>query len=316
MEAYSFSTDGECSFICPRDREPLRPSTAFLSCPQCGTAYPVVRGVPILLNEGESLFDTDEVRATAAEVQEGSGYWRQQGRYRLYRRIVGKIQNHTVHISTCTARAAIAQVRQENPDARILVIGAANNDFGADDIVYSDVCLGAKVSVVFDAHAIPYPDGYFDLVIAVAILEHVLDPWQCAQEMTRVIAPEGYVYSSIPFLQPVHMGAYDFTRFTYLGHRHLFRWFSEIDGGSEMGPATSTAFALQSVLLSFSDRPLVRKVMRLAGILGAAVLKPVDRLIWRRQATIDGAASTFFFGQKMDHPIADRELLKHYRGAQ
>ena len=75
-----------------------------------------------------------------------------------------------------------------------------------------------------NAETLPFPDASFDLVIAVAVLEHVADPFRCVAEMRRVLAPSGHVYAVTPFLQPVHMGAYDFTRFTPIGHRRLFRW--------------------------------------------------------------------------------------------
>ena len=52
-----------------------------------------------------------------------------------------------------------------------------------------------------------------------------------------VYKDDGLVYADTPFMQQVHMGRYDFTRFTYLGHRRLFRKFEEIDSGAVSGPA-------------------------------------------------------------------------------
>jgi SAM-dependent methyltransferase len=42
-------------------------------------------------------------------------------------------------------------------------------------------------------HALPYPDGSFDVVHAHQVLQHVADPVQALREMARVCAPGGLV---------------------------------------------------------------------------------------------------------------------------
>lgn len=44
-----------------------------------------------------------------------------------------------------------------------------------------------------------------------------MEPWVVAEEITRVLKEGDFVYSEVPFLQAVHEGAYDFTRFTLGG---------------------------------------------------------------------------------------------------
>ncbi len=53
----------------------------------------------------------------------------------------------------------------------------------------------------------------------------MLEPERVVSEIARVLKPAGMVYSEIPFMQQVHEGAYDFTRFTDSGQRWLFRQF-------------------------------------------------------------------------------------------
>ena len=43
------------------------------------------------------------------------------------------------------------------------------------------------------------------------------------------------MYAETPFMQQVHEGAYDFTRFTVLGHRCLFKYFEKNDSGGIRG---------------------------------------------------------------------------------
>jgi 2-polyprenyl-3-methyl-5-hydroxy-6-metoxy-1,4-benzoquinol methylase len=109
--------------------------------------------------------------------------------------------------------------------------------------------------------AAPFEDGQFDLVICIAVLEHVLEPQRCVDEIHRVLAPDGLVYTTTPFMQQVHMGEYDFTRFTRSGHRWLFREFEEIDSGLATGPASVVVWTVEYFLLSWTAAVAMRRVV-------------------------------------------------------
>ena len=79
--------------------------------------------------------------------------------------------------------------------------------------------------LICDANDIPFENGSFDGVVLQAALEHVADPYRCVEETHRVLKEKGLVYAETAFMQQVHGGRYDFTRFTRLGHRRLFRRF-------------------------------------------------------------------------------------------
>ena len=85
----------------------------------------------------------------------------------------------------------------------------------AIELVETDVSFGPRTALICDAHNIPFAEGSFDGVVAQAVLEHVLDPYSCVAEIYRVLKPAGLVYVETPFMQQVHMGRYDFTRFTH-----------------------------------------------------------------------------------------------------
>src|SRR5262245_22944525 len=109
------------------------------------------------------------------------------------------LSESTVKQTHLTAEAAVKNVQKENPQAQVLVIGAGEKSYADDDFfVYSDVSFGAKTNFVADAHDLPFPDGSFDMVIAVAIMEHVVDPVRCADEIWRVLKPRGKVYAATP----------------------------------------------------------------------------------------------------------------------
>ena len=48
-----------------------------------------------------------------------------------------------------------------------------------------------------------------------------------------------------PFMQQVHEGAYDFTGYTVLGHRYLFRDFEALDFGGNKGANVALAWSIK-----------------------------------------------------------------------
>jgi len=146
-------------------------------------------------------------------------------------------------------------------NANILVVGGSIKGEGAD-IIYSnksfeitgmDVSFGPYTKIIADGHDIPFEDETFDCVIVQAVLEHVLDPQRCVAEIHRVLKSSGVVYAETPFMQQVHMKQYDFTRFTHLGHRRLFRYFEEIEHAPLMGPGTVLAWSYAHFIKSFTS---------------------------------------------------------------
>lgn len=289
----------------------------MLCCTDCGTCYPLVNGVPVLLNEENSVFriaDYTEQHAYQGASAYGGSLDRSSGLRQIYRRAIGSLTNNFIGRKKLTVPQAVARVREEHPNPRILVIGAADTDYGKEGVLYTDVAFGQNVDCICDAHDLPFEDGSFDMVIAVAVLEHVVDPFRCVGELQRVLSPDGYVYAATPFLQPVHMGAYDFTRFTYLGHRRLFRYFDDLESGTVGGPGNALAHVFRSALVSVTDRGMLRSVLRLVGLLAAVPLRYSDFLLDRHLSSYDAAWGTFFFGRKRTTPIPDREILTMYRG--
>jgi hypothetical protein len=135
-------------------------------------------------------------------------------------------------------------------------------------------------------------------------------------EIHRVLKPEGLVYSEIPLLQRVHAGAHDFTRYTLLGHRRLFRYFDTVRLEATAGPASSLAWAINGLAVAFFGRN--RRAWLLAdrgSRLLAGWLPPLDRLLLRTPAATDAACGTAFLGSRRETPVPDREILGEYRGA-
>jgi len=111
------------------------------------------------------------------------------------------------------------------PRAEVLEVGAGHYDhrhhfraklttFDADPDQHPDI--------VGDAHAMPMEDETYDAALAIAVLEHVDDPYQVVREIHRVLRPGGRVLAWIPFYQSVHGFPDDVSRFTAHGIQRLF----------------------------------------------------------------------------------------------
>lgn len=301
-------------YACPIHKTPLAEG---LYCELCDRNFPSAGGVPILINEKNSVFcSADYLHDNAyggASAYAGNTDT-STGLRRFYRHAVLRLSEAGPPVRDFDAEQAVEAILHANPNAEILVIGAGDSTFKGR-ITYTDVAFGKNVHCIADAHDLPFPAKSFDACIAVAVFEHVLDPYRCVQEVIRVLRPGGYVYAETPFLQPVHMGAHDFTRFSHLGHRRLFRYFDEICSGMVGGPGTSLSQLLRYAIAALSDRPNLRRWLKLAALLAAFPLRWIDYLCHEKQAAYNAASAFYFFGTLRETPITDRELLQGFRGA-
>jgi SAM-dependent methyltransferase len=184
------------------------------------------------------------------------------------------------------------------------------------DFVESDVAFGSRISAICDAHHLPFAEASFDGVVVQAVLEHVIDPIQCVAEIYRVLKPEGLVYSETPFIQQVHLGKFDFTRYTHLGHRRLFRQFEEVSSGVVCGPGMALAWSYQYFLLSFVKSPTARAIVKALARLSSFWLKYFDYYLIDQPGSYDAASGYYFLGKKSERILSDQELLMLYRGTQ
>jgi SAM-dependent methyltransferase/uncharacterized protein YbaR (Trm112 family) len=303
---------------CPVDAAPLHVDGESLVCADRVHRYPVIDGAPVLIDDETSVF-------TAAEVAGSGAPSRRPG---AVERLAFRIRPTPEDNPGAAARFArfrdLVLAASDGPTARVLVVGGGELGHGMGAIaqdarlefVDTDVYLGDRVDVACDAHRLPFDAGSFDGVIVQAVLEHVASPPGVVAEIHRVLRPAGVVYAETPFLQAVHEGAYDFTRFTDLGHRRLFRMFDEIERGVAVGPATSLFWAIR-----YFFRALPREGGRLARLLDFGVqctmfwLVSLDRRLIDHAGAYDAASGVFFLGRRAERPISDREIVAEYRGS-
>ncbi len=287
-------------------------------CTSCQKSFPMVDGIPILINECNSIFshlDFVQRKDTTFELKK-------LGIAQTLRRLGPSISKNFKVAENLAKFETLLTQQQIKP--RILIIGGSIIGEGATSIysnklfelIETDVSFGVRTQVICDAHDIPFESETFDAVIVQAVLEHVVDPFRCVAEIHRVLRADGLVYADTPFMQQVHMGRYDFMRFTHLGHRRLFRSFSEIESGASCGTGMALAWSYRAFLWSFSENKQVARVLGLFASLTSFWLKYFDYFLLEKSGVMDAASGFYFIGKKSSDVLSDVELLKCYRGRQ
>jgi SAM-dependent methyltransferase len=314
------------SLVCPScGAAVVKGESSSFGCsnPECHIEFPVVDGCPVIINEANSIFafaDYASRNITTMDLREESEKRRTTGE-----KIKGWASSKLTFpisrsVNDFPVTNALQTVREQlgyPPKTLVIGSGDAELELQADcELVYSDVAIGRLTQLVCDAHDIPFPEDYFDVVIVVAVLEHVVDPYRCADEIHRVLKPRGFVYSITPFMQQVHLGCFVFTRFTHLGHRRLFRRFSEERSGVGNAQGMVLAWSIERFFSGFGGKPKLHKYLRSLARFAAFPFLAYDRTLAGKASAYDSASAYYFFGRKSDQVLSDRELVRNYRGMQ
>jgi SAM-dependent methyltransferase/uncharacterized protein YbaR (Trm112 family) len=313
----------ESLLACPYDTAPLRRSGNSYLCsrPECRRAFPLVNGVPILINEENSLFSIEDFtdgKTTTVDTRPSL----KRRLWSAYSRFVPSL-SHNPGAGDNYERFRDSLLKNSDQPV-ILIVGAGELGEGVGRIISDkrltfvecDVYLNSRVHAIADGHNLPFLNGSFDGVICQAVLEHVVDPQRCVQEIHRVLKPAGMVYAEVPFMQQVHMGPYDFTRFTLGGFRRLFRDFQEIGAGMLGGPGMALAWSISHFVGSISKSGAWTTFR--SGVLPFFIfwIKYLDFFV-RSEKAADAASAVYFMGSRSEIPFSDREILRRhwsYRG--
>ena len=299
----------------PRSGERLVERDGQLCTADGNECYPIVRGIPVLIDESASAFSV-------------AGFTGPQDRSPVWRRSLGRLATRLVpgisrNLAAAENYRLLAEKLHEAPGSRrrVLVIGGSVSGEGLEsllaapglELVETDVAFGPRTQLICDGHALPFADGSFDAVVCQAVLEHVADPPTVVGEIHRVLAPGGLVYSEIPFMQQVHEGAHDFTRYTLTGHRRLYRRFDCLRIGITGGPGMALAWSIKYLAATLGGNSAARRRL-LSGLANYLVfwLKYLDRPMRELPAAADAASGTFFLGRRSEETLSDRALVREF----
>jgi SAM-dependent methyltransferase/uncharacterized protein YbaR (Trm112 family) len=312
---------------CPRclrrfDGAPGLPQGRIV-CARCSSCYPIVNGAPILIDPDTSVFRADEIVAD---------YEREKAKPRpgLLGRLAWAVASATPHVTSRRRQRTIVQrfadrLARERPSPAILVVGSGTEGVGVDAldsiagaaVCECDVYLTDTRMLVADLVDLPFDDGSFDAVVAQGVLEHVIDPQRAAAEIHRVLAADGLLLSTTPFVLGVHLPVADYTRFSRLGLVRLFRRFTPLECDVIEGAAVTLAYSLAyfwMALVSSLDWPRGVKVAKYAGNYAIFWLRYVDAFVRRSPVSIDAAQSYYYIGRRSDTTLADRDIVAMFKG--
>jgi SAM-dependent methyltransferase len=192
-----------------------------------------------------------------------------------------------------------------NNEAIIINIGSGNSDI-SKFVSNLDIIPYNNVDIICDVTNLPFKNDSVDLIINMALLEHIPNQQDVINEIHRVLKPVdasgrgGVIYSYVPFIQGFHASPSDFYRLTIEGTKEIFKKFTlkEIRLGS--GPTSGFLWILQewlAIILSFGIKPLYYALLFLI-MLVTFPLKFLDVLLIHHPKAKNIASGFIFIGEK------------------
>lgn len=298
---------------CPRTKELLKQVSPDMMTCSSGHQYRLLRGKPILVDFDDCVLSEEKIMRSEAASQ--IARHRYSGIGQSVKRFLSPDKKETQE----NVRRLIADLEVLDHPVSLLMVGGGSIGQGMAPLydhpsirIYAfDIYDSPYVQFIADGHHLPLPNDFFDAVVVQAVLEHVLQPAQVVSEIWRVLRDDGLVYSETPFMQQVHEGPFDFTRFTESGHRYLFRNFSHIASGPNGGPGVQFMWSVDHLVRGVFRSTTAGKIAKMAFFW----TQYLDRLIPTTYAQ-DGASGVYFYGRKSRQPITPRSIIPYYQGAQ
>lgn len=278
------------------------------NCQGHQTGFNILDEQPVLVDFDRSVFN----RENYATGISGKVVFRRKG---LFHKLIGRILHGDSKVSQKNINDFISLTLSTASKPVVLVVGGGTIGAGMQQLYETkelqllsfDVYSSDHNTFIADAHNIPVKSSSVDAVLIQAVLEHVLNPGIVVSEIERVLKPSGIVYAETPFMQQVHEGAYDFTRFSESGHRWLFKNFQCIKSGPVSGPGTVMIWSIRYFISGIFR---TKRAGQLAGLL-FFWLRLFDRLI-PKKARADGASGVYFLGKKIQNPIKEKDIIAFY----
>jgi SAM-dependent methyltransferase len=279
------------ALVCPECLAPL-PSTGVTSvCPNGHSGY--------TWRDSRAVFETPSEVAASEDNILNQGILARISKNRTLLKIVKMLLPPNDQYKTKESRNRIWKLSERFRNAKAINVGSGSTNYGSQ-FINVDIDGYPNVHVVTTVDRLPFPDGYFDLVVCQAVLEHVPNPDLAVKEMIRILKPEGELYAEIPFLQGFHPTPNDYQRYTISGIEHLFSPLIKIEKGVINGPASALSWILReflAILFSFNSQTLYK----IGSVVFAWIIMPLkfcDILLARSKFAHHIASGFFFHGQK------------------
>ncbi len=318
------------SFNCPKchfDLKIEKNKKNFLVCKnnKCeinDKKFLIIDGIPILIPFGEE----DCILEKKTEKNFVNYGIKKRLKYSKLKSLISLTRKIIIGSNTVTRKNYKYLSEFLNFKKKILIVGGGTVGSGSEefflnckkqsiDVEAIDIYYSNHLTAIADAHYLPFYDKKFDIVIVQAVLEHVISPSKVVAEIYRVLKQDGIVYAETPFMQNVHEGAYDFTRFTHSGHRYLFREFDELKSGFVSGAFSSVLFISSYAISGLFRTYILGKLMRL---FLSRIFRVLDSLT-SDKFNFDVGCGFYFIGQKKikyKNKVNSLDLPNYYKGGQ
>jgi len=196
------------------------------------------------------------------------------------------------------------QIATHGSEAVILNLGSGPQILkGRNDIINVDIFAFNGVDIMADATDLPIEDDSVDLVISVAMLEHVSCPIVVVDEILRVLKPAGKVLAYVPFMVPFHAAPHDFHRWSKPGLIHLFREYEVLEVGVGAGPTSGMLYVQLewiAMILSFGSKT-VHDLLFLMFMIVCSPIKLLDIFLIKHPNAEKIASGFYILARKMSN---------------
>ena len=277
---------------CPVCKSPVRlnESKNMLVCTDCGREYGFKNGVPVMLDEKSE----SNIEKEWQKMEEGS--IKSPLSSKLTRRLLAPLpyfwHEQDKKIESITQKLG--------PQAAYLNVGSKASRL-MEGIINLDIDAFQNVTVVGDAHVLPFINDSIDCVFIMQVIEHLQNPFLAIKEIFRVLKNGGYVFALVPFLEGYHTYPSDYQRFSRTGVQELFSEFENVELCVAAGPGSTLSWVIRefiAVLFPFSNNRLVYSIIReITGWL-TFPFKYLDIIMSRKKYAGKIANSFFYLGKK------------------
>lgn len=135
-------------------------------------------------------------------------------------------------------------------DEKTLDVGSAgerNKDLFPNSTTV-DIDPANHPDVVADAHALPFPDASYEVIVCKEMLEHAKRPEVVLNEFKRVLVPGGKLILSTRFLFPIHEAPHDHWRFTRYCLEELLQGWSKVEIKDEADSVTTIVILIDRLI--------------------------------------------------------------------
>lgn len=156
-------------------------------------------------------------------------------------------------------RTVHEEVAKVSPDGFAVNLGGGTKFYGKN-VINVDVFHSPHVHMLCNLQTKVFKDNSLDLIIAENLIEHISDPENFMDKISRALKPGGRLIIDVPFICSFHATWYDYTRWTAEGFRNLLsEKFETPDIHLKGGPASGLCWVFRdflSLILSFGSTRL------------------------------------------------------------